>query len=73
MSLAHVDLVVTDLERSLDFYRGAFGPLGFDDASEIDGERVVYLGGTGTPFSIGLRQRQEDAPHERYAGSSSKS
>lgn len=70
MSLAHVDLVVTDLERSLDFYRGAFGPLGFDDASEIEGERgerVVYLGGTGTPFSIGLRQRQEDAPHERYA------
>jgi glyoxylase I family protein len=70
MSLAHIDLVVGSLERSLPFYRGLLGPLGFDEASEIEGERgerVVYLGGRGTEFSIGLRERQADTPLDRYA------
>ena len=70
MSLAHVDLVVASLERSLPFYRGLLGPLGFDEASEIEGERgerVIYLGGRGTEFSIGLRERQTGTPHDRYA------
>jgi glyoxylase I family protein len=69
MSLAHVDLVVSSLERSLAFYRGLLGPLGFDEASEIEGERgerVVYLGGERTEFSIGLRERQTATPHDRY-------
>ena len=68
----HLDLVVTDLERSLGFYRGLLAPLGFTRASEIQGERgerVVYLGGTGGA-SVSLRERQSDAhptPYERYA------
>ena len=70
MSLAHVDLVVGSLERSLPFYRGLLGPVGFDEASEIEGERgerVVYLGGSDTEFSIGLREAQADLRHDRYA------
>jgi glyoxylase I family protein len=68
----HLDLVVTDLERSLAFYNGLLEPLGFTRNSEITGERgerVVYLGGTGGA-SVSLRQAQSDAhptPYDRYA------
>jgi glyoxylase I family protein len=68
----HLDLVVTDLERSLGFYRELLEPLGFNRASEIKGERgerVVYIGGVGVP-SVSLRERQSDAhptPYDRYA------
>ena len=68
----HLDLVVTDLDGSLDFYRGLLEPLGFTRASEIEGERgerVVYLGGTGGS-SVSLRETQSDShptPYDRYA------
>jgi catechol 2,3-dioxygenase-like lactoylglutathione lyase family enzyme len=48
----HFDLVVSDLERSLAFYRALLAPLGYVRASEIvgeRGERVVYLGETSDP------------------------
>ena len=68
----HLDLVVTDLERSLEFYNGLLEPLGFTRNSEIvgeRGERVVYIGGTGGA-SVSLREAQSDAhatPYDRYA------
>jgi catechol 2,3-dioxygenase-like lactoylglutathione lyase family enzyme len=68
----HLDLVVTDLERSLEFYNNLLEPLGFTRNSEIvgeRGERVVYIGGTGGA-SVSLRQAQSDAhatPYDRYA------
>jgi glyoxylase I family protein len=68
----HLDLVVTDLRRSLEFYTELLEPLGFTRTSEIAGERgelVVYIGGTGGP-SVSLRDRQSDAhatPYDRYA------
>ncbi len=68
----HLDLVVSDLERSLEFYNELLRPLGFTRNSEIvgeRGERVVYIGGTGGP-SVSLRQSQADAdpaPYDRYA------
>jgi catechol 2,3-dioxygenase-like lactoylglutathione lyase family enzyme len=68
----HLDLAVTDLERSLEFYTALLEPLGFTRTSEIAGERgerVVYIGGTGGP-SVSLRERQSDAhatPYDRYA------
>jgi glyoxylase I family protein len=71
-SIDHLDLVVTSLERSLDFYRGLLGPLGYVRESEIEGERgerVVYLGRAGALGSIGLRERRSDsnaAPYDRY-------
>ena len=68
----HLDLVVADLERSLEFYNGLLEPLGFTRNAEIEverGERVVYIGGTGGA-SVSLRERQSDAhptPYDRYA------
>jgi glyoxylase I family protein len=68
----HLDLVVTDLERSLAFYNGLLEPLGFVRNIEIEGERgerVVYIGGSGGA-SVSLREAQSDAhpiPYDRYA------
>ncbi|MBA2616027.1 MAG: VOC family protein [Actinobacteria bacterium] len=68
----HLDLVVTDLERSVAFYQEL---LGWTESGEIlgeRGERVVYVwppdrDGAG---SIGLRAAQSDPhsiPYERYS------
>ena len=69
----HLDLVVSDLERSLAFYRGLLGPLGYTRTSEIEGERgerVVYIGThDGPEASVSLRERQSHeraAPYDRY-------
>jgi catechol 2,3-dioxygenase-like lactoylglutathione lyase family enzyme len=70
MEIDHLDLVVRDLDASLDFYRGLLGPLGWMRESPIvgeRGERVVYLGRVGEAGQIGLREAQSDAPHDRYA------
>ncbi|WP_320673243.1 VOC family protein [Patulibacter defluvii] len=71
-AIDHLDLVVSDLEASLDFYGGLLAPLGYVRRSEIvgeRGERVVYLGhATGGP-SVSLRARLSDAhevPYDRY-------
>jgi catechol 2,3-dioxygenase-like lactoylglutathione lyase family enzyme len=67
MGIHHLDLVVSDLERSLSFYTELLQPLGYTGRSEITGERgerVVYLGHTA---QIGLRERQADTHHDRYA------
>jgi catechol 2,3-dioxygenase-like lactoylglutathione lyase family enzyme len=71
---SHVDLVVSDLDRSLDFYRGLLVPLGWTGLTEIRGERgetIHYLSQEGARVAaLGLRQRPRDAPqhpHHRYA------
>jgi catechol 2,3-dioxygenase-like lactoylglutathione lyase family enzyme len=64
----HFDLVVSDLDRSLSFYRALLEPLGYRRASEIvgeRGERVVYLGGPGV-VSISLRAAQTAGDYDRY-------
>jgi len=65
----HVDLVVSSIERSLPFYQGLLGPLGYYQVTEVEGERgetIWYLAGPGT--AVGLREAQTDsAPHDRYA------
>jgi glyoxylase I family protein len=69
----HLDLVVTDLERSLAFYRGLLAPLGYARETAIAGERgerVIYLGREAGSGSLGLRELQSDAhavPYDRYA------
>jgi glyoxylase I family protein len=69
----HLDLVVSDLERSLPFYRDLLGPLGYVREGGIEGERgerVVYLGHIAEHTAIGLRERQSGAhavPYDRYA------
>jgi catechol 2,3-dioxygenase-like lactoylglutathione lyase family enzyme len=71
VGLGHVDLVCSDLERSLAFYLAVFGGLGIEDSAQFPGERgetIHYLRfprrGSG---SIGLRQALEDVPFELYA------
>ena len=71
-AIDHLDLVVTSLEQSLDFYRGLLEPLGYVRLSEIEGERgerVLYLGRIGGMGSVSLREAQSDAhpvPYDRY-------
>jgi|ERR1019366_4779444 glyoxylase I family protein len=72
--IAHLDLVVGSIERSLAFYRGLLGPLGYSALREIGGERgesVCYLSIPGRfEGSLGLREAQSTAhatPYERYA------
>jgi catechol 2,3-dioxygenase-like lactoylglutathione lyase family enzyme len=64
----HVDLVVSSIERSLPFYTGLLGPLGYHRVGEVEGERgesIWYITGPGT--SIGLREAQsESEPYDRY-------
>jgi catechol 2,3-dioxygenase-like lactoylglutathione lyase family enzyme len=58
-TIDHLDLVVSDFERSLGFYRGLLGPLGYGGESPIEGERgehVVYLGKDWRGGSLSLRQ-----------------
>lgn len=72
-AIDHLDLVVTSLERSLAFYRGLLGPLGYVHTGEIEGERgerVVYLSRHGGGGSLSVRERQSEAhaiPYDRYA------
>jgi glyoxylase I family protein len=64
----HVDLVVSSIERSLQFYTGLLGPLGYTRVEEVVGERgetIWYLSGPRT--AVGLREAQTDRPHDRYA------
>jgi catechol 2,3-dioxygenase-like lactoylglutathione lyase family enzyme len=66
----HVDLVVSDIQRSLAFYRQILEPLGWHGSLEQRGERgetIHYLYGPGS--SIGLRQAPDEAaslPVDRY-------
>jgi catechol 2,3-dioxygenase-like lactoylglutathione lyase family enzyme len=64
----HFDLVVSDLDRSLEFYRALLEPLGYTRASDIvgeRGERVIYLGGSGV-VSVSLRAAQTPGDYDRY-------
>jgi glyoxylase I family protein len=62
----HVDLVVSSIERSLHFYRGLLGPLGWVGTVEQQGERgetIHYIWGPDWGGSLGLRE----APPETAA------
>ena len=71
VGLGHVDLVCSDLERSLEFYAAVLGSLGLQEPVLVEGERgesIHYLRfpepGSG---SLGLRQAQVEQPFELYA------
>ena len=67
----HLDLVVSDLERSKSFYSTLLRGLGWGDVLEIEGERgeaIWYLQAADT--WLGLREKQSEAhavPYDRYA------
>jgi glyoxylase I family protein len=65
----HLDLVVSEMERSLPFYRDLLAPLGYTREGGIEGERgepVLYLGHVSGESAIGLRRRQSEADAARY-------
>jgi catechol 2,3-dioxygenase-like lactoylglutathione lyase family enzyme len=67
----HLDLVVTDVERSKRFYSELLRGLGWAGVLDLQGERgekIWYLQAQDT--WIGLREKQSDAhpvPYDRYA------
>jgi len=66
VGLHHIDLAVADVERSLAFYLGLFGPLGAEEAfrypSYRGSEEVVYLDLGGTYLGL----RKADGGEHRY-------
>ena len=52
-AINHPDVVVTSLERSLDFYRGLLEPLGYVRVSEIVVERAAWLHDRGAVIESG--------------------
>jgi glyoxylase I family protein len=67
----HLDLVVSDVERSTRFYSELLRGLGWSGTLDLEGERgekIWYLQAQDT--WVGLRQKQSDAhavPYDRYA------
>jgi glyoxylase I family protein len=72
--ISHVDLVVSSIERSLPFYRGLLGPIGWSGLREARGEQgeTIYYLSVESPgvAAVGLREKRSDAhglPYDRYA------
>ena len=69
MSVHHVDLVVSSIERSLPFYRDLLAPLGFHRIGEVEGERgetIWYLSGAGGELGLREAQTSSEGPYDRY-------
>lgn len=65
----HVDLVVSSILRSLPFYRGLLGPLGWHRIEEVEGERgetIWYFTGPGSSIGIREAQTRTSEPYDRY-------
>lgn len=72
--ISHVDLVVSDVERSISFYLDLLGPLGWSEGGTITGEHgqtVRYLSVSGAGVAaIGLRRALTNGtpgPYDRRA------
>jgi len=69
MSVHHVDLVVSSIERSLPFYRELLAPLGFHRISEVEGERgetIWYLSSSGAELGLREAQTPSEGGYDRY-------
>ena len=68
VGIHHVDLAVSDVERSLAFYLGLLGPLGWEEAVRYPTyrgtEEVVYLEDRATGSMLGIRPA--DGGSHRY-------
>src|SRR5918998_4744828 len=68
-AIDHLDLVVTDLDRSLRFYVELLRPLGYIRTAEIvgeQGERVVYVGRPNGSGSVSVREAKGERTYDRY-------
>ena len=69
MSVQHVDLVVSSIERGLPFYRELLAPLGFHRIGEVEGERgetIWYLSGAASALGLREAQTPSQGPYDRY-------
>lgn len=69
--IQHIDLAVTDVDRSLAFYLGLLGPLGLKEMVRFptyrDTEEVVYLGSDAEEYTYGwLGLRPADGGEHSY-------
>ena len=68
-AIDHLDLVVTDFDRSLAFYSELLRPLGYVRESPIEGEqgeRVVYVGRPSGFGSVSVREAKGRREYDRY-------
>lgn len=70
-AIDHIDVVVSDLERSLPFYRDLLHFLGYVREGEIvgeQGETITYINRPEGNGSVGVRQArsEREAPYDRY-------
>jgi catechol 2,3-dioxygenase-like lactoylglutathione lyase family enzyme len=73
-ALRHTDLVISSLDKSLEFYRGLLNLLGWKEEITIKGERgekLVYIAGPlgFKDGALGFRERQSAKrriPYDRY-------
>ena len=64
----HLDLTVTDLERSVEFYEQVLERLGYARTFDYAGEVPCWeLRRNGTILGIGLHRARTHSPHDRYA------
>ena len=72
LGVHHIDLAVSDVERSLAFYLDVLGPLGWEAAVRYPTyrgtEEVVYLGTTSEPGVGRFGLRQADGGAHTYYG-----
>ena len=68
--LHHLDLVVSDLRRSREFYSDLLRPLGWGPVLDLVGERgeeIWYLQAQDTWLGLRGSNRMRATPYERYA------
>ena len=65
----HVDLTVTDLERSVDFYSQVLTELGFEPIPVDPGDAPCWeiRGGDLPAFGIALHRARSNTRHDRFA------
>ena len=62
----HVDLTVTDLETSVDFYHQVLTELGFERVPIEPGDAPCWEIRDDPVFGIALHRARSAAPHDRY-------
>ena len=67
--LNHIDLNVSDLDRSIEFYEAVLSLLGFARTNLYAGGAPCWAiaNGSGSGFSMALHPARSDAAHDRYS------